>query len=149
VTTAKDLATHVTTVFDFVNKSIEELTQIEGVGPKVAQSLHDFFQNNGNVHLLNQLREIGVNTANRAEDSLAKNNKLEGKTFLFTGTLTRFTREQAKQLVEENGGKLLSGVSTNLNYLVAGADAGSKLSKAQKMPTVAIISEEDFLQLIA
>jgi DNA ligase (NAD+) len=115
----------------------------------VAQSLHDFFQNNGNVHLLNQLREIGVNTANRAEDSLAKNNKLEGKTFLFTGTLTRFTREQAKQLVEENGGKLLSGVSTNLNYLVAGADAGSKLSKAQKMPTIAIISEEDFLQLIA
>ncbi len=149
VTTAKDLATHVTTVFDFVNKSIEELTQIEGVGPKVAQSLHDFFQNNGNVHLLNQLREIGVNTANRAEDSLAKNNKLEGKTFLFTGTLTRFTRDQAKQLVEENGGKLLSGVSTNLNYLVAGAEAGSKLSKAQKIESIAIISEDDFLQLIA
>jgi DNA ligase (NAD+) len=62
----------------------------------------------------------------------AKNNKLEGKTFLFTGSLQQFTRDRAKQLVEENGGKLFSSVSANLNFLVVGEDAGSKLPKPRK-----------------
>jgi DNA ligase (NAD+) len=74
--------------------------------------------------------------------------KLGGKTFLFTGTLSKFTRDEAKELVEKNGGKLLSGVSANLNYLVAGAEAGSKLAKAQKIPSVSIINEDDFLRMI-
>ncbi len=149
VTTSKDISGHVQSIFDLTKMSIEQLTSIEGIGPKVAHSIFDFFQTPSNVHLLEELKALGVNTENRPEDSLAKNNKLEGKTFLFTGSLQQFTRDKAKQLVEENGGKLLSSVSANLNYLVVGEDAGSKLTKAQKIETIVILTEDEFLQLIA
>ncbi len=149
VTTAKDLSKHVKSVFDFEGMTVENLTNIEGVGPKVAQSIFDFFSKEGNIHLLQKLKEYGVNTENRPEDAIAKNNKLQGKTFLFTGSLQQFTRDRAKQLVEENGGTLLSGVSTKLNYLVTGEDAGSKLSKAKAIETIEILSEDEFLALIA
>ena len=74
--------------------------------------------------------------------------KLSGLTFLFTGTLPTLKRSAAEKLAEENGGKLLSSVSANLNYLVAGESAGSKLAKAQKIKTIKIINEKDFLNLI-
>ena len=124
------------------------LANIEGIGPKVAQSIFDFFQNKSNIHLLHELKNFGVNTENRAEDALNKNNKLDGKTFLFTGSLQQFTRDRAKQLVEDNGGKLLSGVSANLNYLVVGEDAGSKLTKAQKISSIVVLTEDEFLKMI-
>ena len=95
-----------------------------------------------------ELKNFGVNTENRPEDSLSKNNKLEGKTFLFTGSLQQFTRDRAKQLVEENGGKLLSSVSANLNYLVVGEDAGSKLAKAKKISSIVVLTEEEFLKMV-
>jgi DNA ligase (NAD+) len=148
VTTSKDISSHIKTIFDLEKMSVEDLTNIEGIGPKVAQSIFDFFQTPGNIHLLHELKKFGVNTENRPEDSLSKNNKLEGKTFLFTGSLQKFTRDRAKQLVEENGGKLLSGVSANLNYLVVGEDAGSKLAKAQKVPSIVVLSEEEFLKMV-
>jgi DNA ligase (NAD+) len=149
VTTSKDISGHIQSIFDLTKMSMEQLTNIEGIGPKVAHSIFDFFQTPSNVHLLEELKALGVNTENRPEDSLAKNNKLEGKTFLFTGSLQQFTRDKAKQLVEENGGKLLSSVSANLNYLVVGEEAGSKLTKAQKIETIVILTEDEFLQLIA
>lgn len=148
VTTSKDISSHVHSIFDLTQMSTEQLTNIEGIGPKVAQSIFDFFQTPSNIHLLEELKTLGVNTQNRPEDSLAKNNKLEGKTFLFTGALQQFTRDKAKQLVEENGGKLLSSVSANLSYLVVGEDAGSKLTKAQKIESITILTENEFLQLI-
>jgi DNA ligase (NAD+) len=148
VTTSKDIASHIQNIFDLEHKSVEDLENIEGIGPKVAQSIFDFFQNKGNIHLLHELKKYGLNTENRPEDSLSKNNRLEGKTFLFTGSLQQFTRDRAKQLVEENGGKLLSGVSANLNYLVVGEDAGSKLAKAQKIPSIVVLSEVEFLKMI-
>ncbi|MBL0310454.1 MAG: NAD-dependent DNA ligase LigA [Bacteroidetes bacterium] len=148
VTTSKDLTSHIKSIFDLAKLSLEDLTNIEGIGPKVAQSIQDFFHTDANVELLRSLKELGVNTDNRPQDATAKNNKLEGKTFLFTGSLQQFNRDRAKQMVEENGGKLLSGVSANLNYLVTGADAGSKLSKAKKIPSIQILTEEEFLKLI-
>lgn len=148
VGTSKDLAKHVKTVFEFEHMSAENLTNIEGIGPKVAHSVDEFFHNSGNIHLLERLKEFGVNTENRAEDAIAKNNKLQGKTFLFTGSLQQFNRDRAKQLVEENGGTLLSGVSTKLNYLVVGEDAGSKLTKAKAIPTIEVLTEDEFLQMI-
>jgi DNA ligase (NAD+) len=148
VTTAKDLSKHVKSVFDFEGMTVENLTNIEGVGPKVAQSIFGFFSKEGNIHLLKKLKEFGVNTENRPEDAIAKNNKLQGKTFLFTGSLQRFTRDRAKQLVEENGGTLLSGVSSKLNYLVVGEDAGSKLTKAKAISTIEVLTEDGFLNLI-
>ena len=148
VTTSKDVASHIDSIFDLPKKSLEDLTNIEGIGPKVAKSIVEFFSNEGNIHLLEALDKYGVNTKNRPEDAIAKNNKLEGKTFLFTGSLQLFGRDRAKQLVEENGGKLLSGVSANLNYLVVGEDAGSKLTKAQKIPTITVLTEDEFLAMI-
>lgn len=149
LTTSKDISGHIQHIFDLEKMAPEELTNIEGIGPKVAQSIYGFFKNPSNIHLLHELKNFGVNTENRPEDALSKNNKLEGKTFLFTGSLQQFTRDRAKQLVEENGGKLLSGVSANLNYLVVGEDAGSKLTKAQKIPSIVVLSESEFLQMIA
>lgn len=148
VTTSKDIANHTKSIFDLQHATLEDLTNIEGIGPKVAQSIFEFFQNEGNIHLLQALKNYGVNTESRPQDALAKNNKLEGKTFLFTGSLQQFSRDRAKQLVEENGGKLLSGVSANLNYLVVGEDAGSKLTKAQKIPSITVLTEGEFLKMI-
>lgn len=149
VGTAKDLAKHISAVFELSEKTEEQLVEIEGIGPKVARSIFQFFNTALNLHLLRSLEAFGVNIKNRPEDSNTKSNKLAGKNFLFTGTLNSFSRDRAKQLVEENGGKLLSGVSANLNYLIAGADAGSKLAKAQKIDTISIITEEEFLKMIS
>jgi DNA ligase (NAD+) len=148
VTTSKDIAGHIKSIFDLQTMSLEEFKNIEGIGPKVAESVFDFFRNEKNIHLLHELKTLGVNTENRAEDARTKNNKLEGKTFLFTGSLQQFSRDRAKQLVEENGGKLLSAVSANLNYLVVGEAAGSKLAKAKKIPSIQVLSEEEFLKMV-
>ncbi len=148
VTTSKDVSGHIKTIFDLEKMTVEDLTNIEGIGPKVAQSIFDFFQTKSNIHLLQELQRLGVNTENRAQDARTKNNKLADKTFLFTGSLQKFTRDRAKELVEENGGKLLSGVSANLNYLVVGEDAGSKLAKAKKIPSIAVLTEDEFLRML-
>jgi DNA ligase (NAD+) len=148
VGTAKDIARHVNSIFDLVEKEQEQLIGIDGIGPKVAGSIFQFFSTESNIHLLRELESFEVNLKNRPEDSQAKSDKLSGKTFLFTGTLSSFSRDKAKQLVEENGGKLLSAVSPNLNYLIAGADAGSKLTKAKKISSIEIISEQEFLNML-
>ena len=148
VGTSKDLAKHITHIFDLKNKTQEELTNIEGVGPKVAESVVRFFSTPANLHLLEALEKAGVNLDNRAQDNAKSSNALAGKSFLFTGTLTAFSRDRAKQLVEENGGRLLSSVSANLDFLVVGADAGSKLTKAQKIESIQVITEQEFLAKI-
>ncbi|HMG82752.1 MAG TPA: BRCT domain-containing protein, partial [Ferruginibacter sp.] len=79
---------------------------------------------------------------------LAENDRFSGQTFLFTGTMVQLKRSDAEEMVEKNGGKVASGVSSKLNYLVVGADAGSKLEKAKKIPTISIINEEDFIKML-
>lgn len=148
VTTAKDIAKHIQSVYDLTSKSVEDLQQIEGIGKIVSLSIQQYFSNEHNIHLLHELEKAGVNVLFRAEDYTTSSNKLDGATFLFTGTLTAFSRDRAKQLVEENGGKLLSGISANLNFLVVGSDAGSKLTKAQKIESIKIITEDEFLKML-
>ena len=145
-TTAKMLAKKVDKLTDFRHWTEEQYATLEDVGPKVAQSLFQFFTDEENIQLIKDLEKLGLNIS-RTEEVL-DSSKLEGKTFLFTGTLTRFSRDEAKVLVEKNGGKNLSAVSPNLDYLIAGEKAGSKLTKAQKIPSVKIIDEEDFLKMI-
>lgn len=149
VGTAKDLAKHINHLSDIITMDEAHLTSIEGIGPKVAKSIIAFFSTTANYELVKKLELAGVNLANRETDYSRKSAKLEGKSFLFTGTLTAFSRDRAKQLVEENGGKLLSGVSSKLDYLIVGSDAGSKLSKAQKIESIKIITEDDFLTMVA
>jgi len=145
-TTAKTLSKSVDTVFDLSQFSLEDLQQLQDIGTKVAESVFDFFHNDDNVEMLQNLADKGLNI--KGDKTEAISGKLSGLTFLFTGTLPNLKRSEAEKLAEENGGKLLSSVSANLNYLVAGESAGSKLAKAQKIKTVKIISEEDFLNLI-
>ncbi len=145
--TAKTLAAAVSYLPDLKHKSLEELQQLEDVGPKVASTIYEFFQNNDNIELLKQLEESGIQLRNEQKEIHTGGN-LSGLTFLFTGTLPTLKRSDAEKMVEENGGSILSGVSAKLNYLVVGEDAGSKLEKAKKLNTVKIISEEEFLTML-
>lgn len=147
-TTAKTLARAITDVKDLSQWSIEQLCTLEDVGPKVAQAVFEYFQDEENILLLDTLNSLGVQTTQQQETQEAGDQSLAGKTFLFTGTLTQFKRSEAEALVEAKGGKILSGVSSKLNYLIVGADAGSKLEKAKKLGSVNILSESDFSVLI-
>ena len=146
-TTAKTLAHAVSHLLEFSKFSLEQLEDLEDVGPKVAGSIHHFFSNADNIDMLKQLEKLGVRLNNDKKE-LATGGNLEGLTFLFTGTLPTLKRGDAEEMVEQNGGKIVSGVSSKLNYLVVGEDAGSKLEKAKKINTVKIISESQFLSMI-
>jgi DNA ligase (NAD+) len=145
-TTAKTLAQAVSHLLDFKKFSLEELQNLEDVGPKVAGSIHHFFSNKSNIEMLEQLEKIGLQLKNQKKEFSAGGN-LKGQTFLFTGTLPTLKRSEAETIAEANGGQILTGVSAKLNYLVVGEDAGSKLEKAKKINTVKIISEAEFLQI--
>lgn len=146
-TTAKTLAQAIDYLPDFKKFSLEELQNLEDVGPKVAGSIHHFFSNKENIKMLEELEKLGLQLKNEKKQ-LTTGGNLSGQSFLFTGTLPTLKRSEAETMVEENGGQLLSGVSAKLNYLVVGEDAGSKLEKAKKINTVKIISEDEFLQMI-
>jgi DNA ligase (NAD+) len=97
--------------------------------------------------MMRKLESLGVQLENRKRTSLS-NTLLDGQTFLFTGSLPTLKRNDAEELVEQNGGKILGSVSSKLNYLVVGEDAGSKLEKAKNISSIKIISEAEFLHLI-
>jgi len=144
---AKTLAHAVDQLLDFQNFTLEDLQNLEDVGPKVAGSVHDFFSNKENIGMLHELAKLGVRLKNEKKEHVTDGN-LTGQTFLFTGTLPTLKRSEAEAMAEANGGQILSGVSAKLNYLVVGEDAGSKLDKAKKLNTVKIISEKEFLKLV-
>jgi DNA ligase (NAD+) len=146
-TTAKVLANAVNNIMDLKDFSEEELQQLEDIGIKVATSVHTFFKNEQNIEMLQQLQALGVEMSNKKKAAVAQGG-LTGQTFLFTGTLAKLKRSEAEQMVEEHGGKLLAGVSSKLDYLVVGEDAGSKLEKAKRIHSIKIVSEDDFLSLI-
>ena len=144
--TAKTLGKSVENIFDLQKFSAEGLQQLKDIGNKVGESIYDFFHNSDNITMLQKLAAIGLNMkGEKVEDKIGI---LSGYTFLFTGTLPTLRRSDAEKLAEDNGGKLLSSVSSNLNYLVTGDSAGSKLEKAKKIKTIKIVSEQDFLNLI-
>ncbi|HKG68806.1 MAG TPA: NAD-dependent DNA ligase LigA, partial [Segetibacter sp.] len=146
-TTGKVLANSINHLMDLKDFSEEKLQTLEDIGVKVAKSVHTFFQNEQNIQILQQLEALGVEMNNKKNISIAAGG-LNGQTFLFTGTLNKLKRSEAEEMVEQNGGKILGSVSTKLNYLVVGEDAGSKLEKAKKIHTVKIISEDDFISLV-
>ena len=127
--------------------SVDAIQQLEDIGPKVAGSVTHFFSNNSNVEMLEELEQLGLPFKNEKKTMTTAGN-FAGVTFLFTGTLPTLKRSDAEALAEAQGGVIVSGVSSKLNYLVVGEDAGSKLEKAKKINSVKIISEEEFLQMI-
>ncbi len=147
-TTAKTLASAVSHISEFYDWNIEKLSMLQDIGPKVATSVIDFFARKENRRIIDMLGAAGVNLANENKGQMKTDGALAGKTFLFTGTLSHFKRSDAEAIVEEKGGAILGGVSSKLNYLVTGEDAGSKLEKAKKLGTVAILTEQEFLELV-
>jgi DNA ligase (NAD+) len=146
-TMAKTLANAVDHIRDLYDYTEEQLLALEDVGPKVAASVMHFFHTAENRHMIDLLEQAGVNLTNDKKTA-ATSGELSGKTFLFTGTLNRFKRSEAEAMAEAKGGSILGGVSSKLNYLIVGEDAGSKLEKAKKLGTVAILTEDEFLALI-
>lgn len=131
-----------------MNMSIEELIEIDGVGDKGAKAVYDFFRDSENIQLIEVLRGYGLQFAQEVKEEQSSEERIfEGKTFLFTGTLKNFKREEIKEEIEKLGGKNLSAVSKNLDYLIIGEKAGSKLKKAQELGTVKILTEDEFLEI--
>ena len=146
-TTAKTLARSVNHLLDFQNYSLEDLQNLEDVGPKVGGSIYHFFRNKDNIKMIQQLEKLGLKLKNEKKEHATGGN-LAGQSFLFTGTLPTLKRSEAEEMVEKNGGAILSGVSSKLNYLVVGEDAGSKLEKAKKINSIKIISEAEFIKML-
>ena len=147
-TVAKKLAKNFPSIDDLKNTTEEELCQVEDIGSKIAESIVSYLHNSENWEMIERLRSYGVQLEKGENTTEVLSTVLEGKTFLFTGKLSLFTREQAEEMVEKHGGKNISAVSKNLNYLVVGEKAGSKLKKAQDIGTITILDEQQFLNLI-
>ncbi len=147
-TVAKKLVKNFTSIEELKHATIEELCQVEDIGEKIALSIVEFFQNPENILMIERLKSYGVKLEKGENTNEVLSNVLENKTFLFTGKLSLFTRDAAEEMVEKHGGKNISAVSKNLNYLVVGEKAGSKLKKAQEIGTIMILDEQGFLDLI-
>lgn len=146
-TSAKLLAKASGNIDTLINMSVEELMQIEGIGDKMAQAIYDFFRDEDKLKLVIGLKEHGLQFSQDKETKADGDNILAGKTFLFTGILKNFKREEIKEQIEKLGGKNLSAVSKNLDYLIVGEKAGSKLKKAQDIGTIKIITEDEFIDM--
>jgi DNA ligase (NAD+) len=148
-TVAKKLAKNFESIDALKEATAQELVQVEDIGGKIAESIVNFFQNPENILMIERLKSYGVQLEKGKNSDKLLSTVLENKTFLFTGKLSLFTREEAEEMVEKNGGKNISAVSKNLNYLVVGEKAGSKLKKAQEIGTIDILDEQEFLNLLA
>lgn len=148
-TVAKKLARHYKTIAALQNASQENLENVDEIGVRIAESVVSFFKDDRHVAVINRLATAGVQLQIKEEDLVLSSTLFSGKSFLFTGKLTQFTRDAAKDMVAQNGGKTISGVSTKLNYLVVGEKAGSKLKKATALGTVTILTETEFLALLS
>jgi DNA ligase (NAD+) len=136
--TAQFLAEHFGKMEDLVKANEEELQQVEEVGLRIAKSIVEFFAEPKNRELVDELRSAGLTLKGKKKE---RGTKLAGKTFVLTGTLSNYSRDEAKKMIEDAGGKVAGSVSKKTDYVVAGADAGSKLDKAMELG-VKVIDEE-------
>ena len=142
---SKILARKYKNIDNLMQATSEELGMIDDIGPIVADSIREFFLQDQTIDLINRLKQSGVNTKNLEEESI--DNRFEGKIFVLTGSLEKFTRQEASDIIEKLGGKTSSTVSKKTSYVLAGEEAGSKLTKAQNLG-IEIISEEQFQEMI-
>ena len=138
---AKNLARKFRTMDNLMNASIEELSVQNDVGEITAKSIYEFFREEQSIDLINKLKLAGVNMESLEEENT--DNRFEGKTFVLTGALSKYSRDEASDIIEKLGGKTSGSVSKKTSYVLAGEDAGSKLTKAQNLG-VTVITEEEF-----
>lgn len=141
---AKLLQEHFSSMQELLLSSVDELSAIDGFGEVMAQSVVDYFKNPNNLNLVKKLEELGLNMVS---ESKAKGRKFAGMTFVLTGTLPTYTRNEAAQMIENESGKVSNSVSKKTTYVLAGNEAGSKLLKAQSLG-VKVISEEEFIKML-
>jgi DNA ligase (NAD+) len=141
--TAQFLAEHFGSLDAIMKASAEELEEVNEVGPRIAESIVEFFGDDHNRKLVGDLRKAGLMFTGQKKE---KGTKLAGKTFVLTGTLARHTRDEAKEMIENAGGRVSGSVSKKTDYVVAGSDAGSKLDKARELG-VSVIGEEELEKL--
>jgi len=141
--TAQFLAEHFGSLDAIMKASTEELEEVNEVGPRIAESIVEFFGDEHNRKLVGDLRKAGLTFTGKKKE---KGTKLTGKTFVLTGTLLRHTRDEAKKMIEDAGGRVSGSVSKKTDYVVAGTDAGSKLDKARELG-VSVIGEEEMERL--
>jgi len=141
--TAEFLAEHFGSMDALEHASVEELQNVDEVGPRIAESIAEFFSIPANRKLVERLREAKLTLTGEKKQ---RGTKLAGKTFVLTGTLPRFTRDEAKKMIEDAGGKVTGSVTRKTDYVVAGSDAGSKLDKARQLG-VAVIDEKQMEEL--
>ena len=142
----KILAAHFGSMENFMNASVEELSEIRDIGPTTAEYIRDFFNEGSNKEMINQLRILGVNM-DYIDNSVSNESVFTGKTVVLTGTLQRFTRNEATALLENLGANVAGSVSKKTDYVIYGAEAGSKLDKANQLG-VATLSEDEFEALL-
>jgi len=142
--TAELLAEHFGSMDSFMNAAFEELQQVNEVGPRVAEAITEYFSEPRNRELVERLRKAGLKFEGQKRQ---RGSKLAGKTFVLTGTLPNFSRDQAKKMIEDAGGKVAGSVSKKTDYVLAGSDAGSKLDKAQELK-IPVIDEDGLSKLL-
>lgn len=142
---SKDLVKHFKTFENIKNASVEEISEIYDFGLIMAQNVYNYFREPHNMEILNRLKNAGI----KVEDNVStlNSNKLDGLTFVLTGTLPNLSREQATEIIESHGGKTSSSVSKNTSFVLLGENAGSKLEKAQKLG-IKTITEQQLLDMV-
>ncbi len=145
-TTAKTIASKINHLLDLTRITATQLLEFEDIGVKVANSIVQFFQDPAQRNMIETLIQLGLKVEQTNHQQA--DGSLTGLNFLFTGTLTQLKRAEAEAMAEAKGGHILSGVSSKLNYLIVGEDAGSKLEKAKKIASIKIITEAEFIELI-
>jgi DNA ligase (NAD+) len=147
-TVAKKLAYGAKDIDKLSTASLEELTAIDEIGQRIAESIIEYFGNPEHLHQIGLLKSYGLQFEAIENEIALQSDKLTGKTFVISGVFENYSREELKDLIESNGGKILSGISAKLNYLLAGDNMGpSKLDKAKKL-NVPLISEGDLLEML-
>ena len=144
---ARLLAEHFSSLEELEQATEEELMQIHGIGPKVAHSIVEFFRNEQNRATIKKILDAGVQIIYPKKQEETEEKFLAGKTFVFTGALDHFTRDEAQELVEKYGGRAASSVSRKTDYVVVGKDPGSKYDKARQLG-VRILTEEEFIRML-
>lgn len=142
--TAQFLAEHFGSIDALMDAGAEQLQEVNEVGPRIAQSIAEFFQEPRNRDLVQQLRKFKLTLSGHQKQ---RGTKLAGKTFVLTGTLTNYSRDQAKKLIEDAGGRVSASVSKKTDYVIAGTDAGSKLEKARELG-IPVIGEKEMAELL-
>ena len=143
---AKVLAKKYKTLDNLINTDFKTLSEIDDIGPIVANSILEFFKQEQTIDLIKRLKEHGVNMEDKQKENV--NNSLEGLTFVLTGSLENLTRNEASNIIESHGGKVSNSVSKKTSYVIAGEDAGSKFTKAESLG-IPILTEQEFLKMLS